>query len=452
MSNVETHLMDENFEAVLGGLDKLDIRATNYDDFKSQSDDILRVFLTSHKSVDDSQIEIALKCLKLLKQSCALGQSFQDEIMSKENLLGKLKSILHDESIGENIRISCLQLAANLCVQNKSNQEAVLNELKQFLVENIESNSNFANASTMLVYNAFISKADASLDAQHLLEILLTNLETVRLAQKDPPEFVGIFMEYLTCKTAELINGYEKINAEQRIQFLRYLTEYIRFDDRRNPPINKELFHYLMLDFNKKCDLLLKLDDKSIDLDNSEELFTLLMLLSDATCLYPYNQFLQLYKTVFLNIGYLLRQLHELGQSENSNMFTPVQNIEEILKVKQGSSSIKIEEDISFSLKSSLVKALANLLYQNKNNQDLARETGFIKVILECTNLDARNPLIKEWTILAIRNLCENNLENQKFIASLSKVGEAENTLLTEYTAEGGTIRITPRPSSSFRK
>lgn len=88
----------------------------------------------------------------------------------------------------------------------------------------------------------------------------------------------------------------------------------------------------------------------------------------------------------------MLRQLHELGKNENDNMFTPVQKIEEILKVKQGTSQIKIEEDISFSLKSSLVKALANLLYQNKANQDLARETGFIPVLLECTNLDARNP------------------------------------------------------------
>lgn len=53
--------------------------------------------------------------------------------------------------------------------------------------------------------------------------------------------------------------------------------------------------------------------------------------------------------------------------------------------------------------------------------------------------------VIKEWTILAIRNLCEDNLENQKFVASLSKVGDAENSLVTEYNAEGGTIRISSR-------
>ncbi|XP_058467718.1 ataxin-10 isoform X2 [Malaya genurostris] len=443
MSNLETRQFEENLELALAGLDKLDISTSNYHDFKNQSDEILRIFFSNYKSNDDSQIEISLKCLKLLKQSCAMGESFQNELMSKENLLGKLKLILPDESVQENIRINCLQLAANLCVQNKPNQEMVLKELKEFLLQSIQCNSRFANASTMLVYNSFITKAEHSLDAQESLEILLLNVEKARLTQNDLPEFVSIFMEYLICKTAEILEGYEKIDVERRLQFLRYLIEYIRMDDRQSPPINKELFHHLMIDFNKKCDVLLNAKT-CIDLDNSEELFTLLMLLSDATCVYPYGQFLQLYKTVFLNMGYLLRQLHELGKSENVNMFTPVQKIEEILKTKQGKSQIKIEEDISFSLKSSLVKALANLLYQNKTNQDLARETGLIQIILECTNLDARNP---QWTILTIRNLCEENVENQKFIASLSKIGDADNTIVTDYTSGGGTIRITSRSS-----
>lgn len=73
-------------------------------------------------------------------------------------------------------------------------------------------------------------------------------------------------------------------------------------------------------------------------------------------------------------------------------MFTPVQKIEEILKVKQGNSELNIEQDISFTLKSSLVKALANLSYKNKKNQNLARDMQIMAAILECTNLDARNP------------------------------------------------------------
>ncbi|XP_055532179.1 ataxin-10 [Wyeomyia smithii] len=448
MSAIPSNVFEENYQAAFDGLEKLDISTSN-GNFPSQSEYIIQVFLDCHKSEKDAQVEIALKCLKLLKQSCALGQTFQDEIIGKENLLETFKRILKDESVREDVRVSCLQLIANLCVQNPPNQEIILRELRGVLLECIESNSRFANASTMIVYNAFLSKVSASLDAQQLLEVLLVNIETARLAQQDPPEFVSIFLEYLMCKTAEILDGYERISFEKRIQFLRYLMEYIRTEDRRSTPVNRELFHHLMLDFNQKCDSVLKTNDSFLDQDQSEELFTLLMLLSDATCVHPYGQFLRLYKTLFLNMGYLLRQLHEIGKNENDNMFTPVNKIEEMLKVKQGTSEIKVEGDISFTLKSSLVKALANLLYQNKVNQNLARETGFIPVLLECTNLDARNPLMKEWTILAIRNLCEENIENQKLIASLSKVGDAENSLLSEYNAEGGTIRIS---SSSEKK
>lgn len=51
-------------------------------------------------------------------------------------------------------------------------------------------------------------------------------------------------------------------------------------------------------------------------------------------------------------------------------------------------------------------------------------------------------PVIKEWSILAIRNLCEDNDENQEMIRNLTKVGDAENPLLKEFGLDTGTLRI----------
>lgn len=48
--------------------------------------------------------------------------------------------------------------------------------------------------------------------------------------------------------------------------------------------------------------------------------------------------------------------------------------------------------------------------------------------------------VIREWSILAIRNLCEDNLENQKIIENLNKLGDAKNPIVTERT--DGSIRI----------
>ncbi|KAL1395936.1 hypothetical protein pipiens_010877 [Culex pipiens pipiens] len=442
MNDISKHLSNADFEAALKGLNELNISNCKYENFQKESDELFASFMLCHGSSNDTQNKIALKSLNLLKRSCALGETFQNEIIGKKNFLSGLKTILEDEAIPENVRINCLQLLANLCVQNRLNQEAILRELKDFLLKSIESNCCFTNAATMIVYNAFIYKAELGMEVDELLEVLLTNVESNRLAQRETPEFVSIFVEYLACESNEIVDHYEKVSFEKRILFLRYLIEYVRQDDRRSRPLHPDLFKHLLNDFKRKSDCVLKTVDSYLDQKNTEEVFTLLLLMSDATCVHPYESFIRADGALFLNLGCLLRQLQTLGKTDRDNIFAPVQSIGEILKVKQGTSELNIEQDISYSLKSALVKALANLSYRNKKNQNLAREMDIMAAILDCANLDARNPLIKEWSILAIRNLCEDNLENQKFVASLTKVGDAENSLITEYTAEGGTIRI----------
>lgn len=90
----------------------------------------------------------------------------------------------------------------------------------------------------------------------------------------------------------------------------------------------------------------------------------------------------------------------------------------------------------------------------------------FIVTVLDSTTLDARNPckihlssewiftltnrnsfcfaVIKEWSILAIRNLCENNMENQQMIGQLTKVGDSTSDTVKEFNLEMGSMRINP--------
>ncbi|KAK9891121.1 hypothetical protein WA026_013440 [Henosepilachna vigintioctopunctata] len=81
--------------------------------------------------------------------------------------------------------------------------------------------------------------------------------------------------------------------------------------------------------------------------------------------------------------------------------------------------------------------------------QDLVREAEVIPVLLDCCNIDARNPLIMQWVILAIRNLCENNLNNQAVIAGMHNEGTVSSALIEEmgltlHNDENGGIRIIP--------
>lgn len=166
---------------------------------------------------------------------------------------------------------------------------------------------------------------------------------------------------------------------------------------------------------------------------------SLLDIISIATSQEKYNKILKNDRSLFLNLGCLLQALHKIGKASDS-VFTPIQSLDALAPTSNVNSDF--EKEISFSFKTKLVQALANLAHRNKKNQELAREMEIMMSIFECTNADARNPLIREWSILAIRNLCENNPENQEIVRQLTKVGDAANPVLKEIGFESGTLRI----------
>ena len=58
------------------------------------------------------------------------------------------------------------------------------------------------------------------------------------------------------------------------------------------------------------------------------------------------------------------------------------------------------------------------------------RENRGIELLLDCSQADGRNPLITQWVILAVRNLCEHNLANQEVIRSIETKGKMDNDMM----------------------
>lgn len=84
--------------------------------------------------------------------------------------------------------------------------------------------------------------------------------------------------------------------------------------------------------------------------------------------------------------------IQKLGKDPES-IFAPIQKLEALAPNSTVPNSI--ETEISYKFKSLLVQTLANLLYKNKKNQELVREMDILMAILDCTNIDARNPCKK---------------------------------------------------------
>ncbi|XP_075982405.1 uncharacterized protein LOC142980728 [Anticarsia gemmatalis] len=113
-----------------------------------------------------------------------------------------------------------------------------------------------------------------------------------------------------------------------------------------------------------------------------------------------------------------------------------------------------VERHVAFGFKAALVRTLANLCWKNQENKKLIRELEVIPVLLDCCNIDARNPLIMQWVIFAVRNLCENCPENQDVISKMTLQGPVDNEVLQEMGLtlhtdnQGNSIRVAPLPRS----
>ncbi|XP_050306129.1 uncharacterized protein LOC126743191 [Anthonomus grandis grandis] len=160
---------------------------------------------------------------------------------------------------------------------------------------------------------------------------------------------------------------------------------------------------------------------------SEEEVSRILELLAHLSSDDKYLPFLQNDKNLLINAGVLLINAHRLGKQKN-NVFSPVQKLSEIQMPGD-----ELRRNPVFGFKADLVRLIGNLCWKNKKMQDLAREAELIPVLLDCCNMDAKNPFIIQWAILAIRNLCEQNNENQTIISSLTQRGVVSSEILEEF-------------------
>lgn len=119
----------------------------------------------------------------------------------------------------------------------------------------------------------------------------------------------------------------------------------------------------------------------------------------------------------------LLQQMATLGKQDN--VFAVLN--------KAADASQANQNHPLFGFKKDLIRLLGNMVYKNRQNQDRLRELGGIPLILDHTTIDSRNPFIQQWAVFCIRNLCENNVENQAVINNMKLEGISnKNSLLQE--------------------
>ncbi|XP_046662176.1 ataxin-10 [Homalodisca vitripennis] len=391
---------------------------------------------------DKPAVDRVTECFRSLRNTCAGNSSAQEE-------LGQQAEVLQDADSAISMGLSttdseewnlCLRISAqflgNLTVNNTKNQEIVWARFCLQLKKMAQhGDTKLTNTCLMVMYNILLGCPNLTSD-------LVNDQEFVRIicdSGADGMEFAQYIVEHMLTQDVDWSKVYTtNISVGGRLFILDVVENRLK---QSNNSIPVSLVTQLASQFCQHSECILRTVADSVEALEPIEVATLLQLLASCSAHPPYLQALQSYRNFFINCAFLLKSIHMAGKEQN-NCFSTVPKLSE--------ADDKLQNHPAFGFKANLVRVLGNLCWKHKENQDMMNELSIIPLLLDCCNIDARNPFIIQWVVLAVRNLCEGNKDNQAVIAGMSRQGLVESAVLTElgitlHTDEdNNTVHIAP--------
>ncbi|XP_011870358.1 PREDICTED: ataxin-10 isoform X2 [Vollenhovia emeryi] len=304
------------------------------------------------------------------------------------------------------------------------------------------------NALKKLCYNYFADERDLCLQLlKPIKEGFTSATDALLLLLHRPNVFKDVYDNVTTSEKLDLL---EIVYNEMQKSWQSDLDAVLTVDQAE----------FLALIFCRKSDCILKTVDTYVDSVDPMEIILILNILG----LFTTQCKIVKDAPLLINCKYLLLSLHMAGKERN-NYFTPITNLSQVAPSARGKAAdVKAsateaseataandpQDHPAYGFKAGLIRVIANIVHENKRCQDLFREIDGIPVLLDCCNIDARNPLILQWTILAVRNLCQGNPQNQEVIRNCKRTGVPGNPVLQEMgltlheDTDGNSIRIAP--------
>ncbi|KAF4027574.1 Spinocerebellar ataxia type 10 protein domain [Phytophthora infestans] len=151
-------------------------------------------------------------------------------------------------------------------------------------------------------------------------------------------------------------------------------------------------------------------------------------------------------RELLLSLLQELQRVWELGRQSTTTMNT-----------RAAASTIQPQTNGDpFRYRSGLIRVIGNLSFRHTDHQDLVRNEGYLPLFLNHCNIDETNPMIREWSLVALRNLCEGNEANQSYINALRPQGmdAASTTTLDKAKmradiGKDGNVKLTKKDGQS---
>ncbi|KAF8938251.1 hypothetical protein BGZ58_001307 [Dissophora ornata] len=109
-------------------------------------------------------------------------------------------------------------------------------------------------------------------------------------------------------------------------------------------------------------------------------------------------------------------------------------------------STVQGQQAFFVGLKRNVVRLIGNLAYRSRHVQDRIRQCNGLVVMLSQCNIDDANPYLREYAILAMKNILTGNAENQALIEELQPIEAVDHPALQEARVKARLDAKTGRP------
>ncbi|XP_045927596.1 ataxin-10 [Micropterus dolomieu] len=384
------------------------------------------------------QLQLAAECFRAQRNSCV--QSARNQSLLRElgfidvslKLLGLLltTNVESRDDIFEPLRCG-IQFLGNLAVGNQMCKDDIWrlsfpNLLLQLLSVDDEKAVSYAS---MVLHTCLDEAKVEEVSEPQNIQLALRVMELCRI-QPDLDWTVLIATQHFLKSSALVESMYSGMSHHERVTLLELLFAQLREEDSEECGIPPSVARFLASTFQNGCGAVLTLATGSASSDEVlQEALTVISLL-DVLCEMTSDlrqfMFLQNHPDLLVTTVELLKQVHAIGKA-SKNIFSAAQNFSSFSGDGDSSSNSPV-----ISFKAHLIRLIGNLCHSNTNNQNKVRELEGIPLVLDNCNIDSNNPFISQWAIFAIRNLLENNRQNQELVAALERRGTADYSALRE--------------------
>ncbi|CAH0391756.1 unnamed protein product [Bemisia tabaci] len=406
---------------IISKVAKIKLTSSNEDDFSSQ-----QIVPVVPKEAEGHQSSRP-KCSNT-SMSEKNGDNTKENTLNFALMEDRLESSpeLKDEVISFIVLV--LQFLANAIVQSPESQ-LILWQQAETLFEILlpHPERRLQEVIGAITYYTFIGCSSLQERILSNMQIISAGINTLRTANT---EFWYIFFEHLVKNGSDFKAIFSNLSSVDKCTLIELIARILDDDSRvsdKKPEQEKDVNDIslsndtiiaLIKEFNKNSDFILVTTSKGRRDVDPLEVVNLLKILckisSDPNSMHQ----AQSSKSLLINSVYLLRALHSASCDPSSNV-SAVKKVDDVIRERP-----QLEASITYGLKADMIRLVGNLMYRNKGNQDFVRENKGIEIILESTCYDGRNPFIKEWSILAIRNFCDENESNQRYIGNLKKMAQ----------------------------